>query len=60
MKEDPRRESEEVDTRLCRDAALVLRAAVLIEGVDLQPTEIERKARCPNDRAYAGLCQIEL
>ena len=45
---------QEVKPRHARNAALMHRAAPVIEGVDLHPAEIEGIARRPDDRVDAG------
>src|SRR5207253_5407280 len=54
------RQAQEIHARLARNAPLMLRLTVGVEGVDLQPAVINGKTGCPDDRCHASLGQVEL
>src|SRR3954452_9877274 len=54
------RQSQKIDSGLDRNAALMLRPTLLVEGVNLQPAIVGSKTCRPNDRSYSGLRQVQL
>src|SRR5262245_17894660 len=53
-------QSKEVDPGLDRDAALMLRPALVVESVNIQPAIVSGKSRCPDDRRDPCLRQVQL
>jgi len=51
---------KEVEPGHIGDAAPMHRRAAFVERVDLQPAEIERVSRRPDDGGYSGLVEVEL
>src|SRR5690349_2706984 len=53
------RKPKKIDARLFRYTTLMLRLAFVVEGIDLQPVEIDGIAGRPDNRRHACLDQIE-
>src|SRR4051812_9323418 len=53
-------QSEKIYPGHGRNAALMARLAVVVEGMDLQPAVVGRVTGRPDDRGYPGASQLQL